>query len=261
MSWPGCGGWRAPAASATPARWTRWPPAYSCSASTRPPGCCITSCSPTRRYTATIRLGQSTRTDDAEGEVISARSAAGLTTERCAPRCRRSPVRSRRCHRGVGDQAGRAAGLRTGTGRRGRACSPPRPVTVSPLRCRPHVHPVTGDLLDVDVIVECSSGTYVRALARDLGAALGVGGHLTALRRTQGRPIQARARPRTLDELAHAGDPVTLPLADAVGPTMPVREITDERHANSPSGARYRRRSKRHVRRVRSPRTVRSSRC
>jgi tRNA pseudouridine55 synthase len=54
---------------------------------------------------------------------------------------------------------------------------------------------------DLDVLVECSGGTYVRALARDLGAALGVGGHLTALRRTRVGPFGLDVA-RTLDELA-----------------------------------------------------------
>ncbi|HEY3630757.1 MAG TPA: tRNA pseudouridine(55) synthase TruB, partial [Jatrophihabitantaceae bacterium] len=81
-------------------------------------------------------------------------------------------------------------------------------------------------LLDVDVEVECSSGTYVRALARDLGAALGVGGHLTALRRTRVGPFTLdQACP--LDVLAELADPVTLPLPAAVRAALPDRDITD----------------------------------
>jgi tRNA pseudouridine55 synthase len=84
-------------------------------------------------------------------------------------------------------------------------------------------------VLDVDVTVVCSSGTYVRALARDLGAALGVGGHLTALRRTRvgGYGLDVA---RTLDELAATPDdvPITvLSLADAARATFPVRELTE----------------------------------
>ena len=56
------------------------------------------------------------------------------------------------------------------------------------------------------MIVECSSGTYVRALARDLGAALGVGGHLTALRRTRVGPFTLDLA-RTLDDLGDARRP------------------------------------------------------
>jgi tRNA pseudouridine55 synthase len=81
-----------------------------------------------------------------------------------------------------------------------------------------------GELLDVDVAVECSSGTYVRALARDLGVMLGVGGHLTALRRTRVGPFELSCA-RTLEALAGLADPVTLPLAQAVRTAMPVREV------------------------------------
>jgi tRNA pseudouridine55 synthase len=90
-----------------------------------------------------------------------------------------------------------------------------------------------GDLFDVDVVVECSSGTYVRALARDLGAVLGTGGHLTALRRTRVGPFDLDAA-RTLDDLATLDDPVTLPLADAIRTAMPVRTVdADEARALS----------------------------
>jgi tRNA pseudouridine55 synthase len=64
----------------------------------------------------------------------------------------------------------------------------------------------------------------VRALARDLGAALNVGGHLIALRRTRVGPFELRAA-RTMDELAALDDPVTVPLASAVRATMPVRQV------------------------------------
>lgn len=86
-----------------------------------------------------------------------------------------------------------------------------------------------GSTLDVDLAVECSSGTYVRALARDLGAALGVGGHLVALRRTRVGPF-AVAADWTLDELAalaaagRLADAV-LPLADAVAECFPHRTV------------------------------------
>jgi Pseudouridine synthase len=97
-----------------------------------------------------------------------------------------------------------------------------RPVTVS--RFAALAFRRSDALLDVDVEVECSSGTYVRALARDLGAALGTGGHLTALRRTRVGPFGLDAA-RTLDELATLDDPVTLPLAAAVRAAFPVRDI------------------------------------
>jgi len=80
-----------------------------------------------------------------------------------------------------------------------------------------------GGLLDVTAAVRCSSGTYVRALARDLGESLGVGGHLTMLRRTRVGPYDL-GQARGLDELA-AGLRV-IPLAEAAAAAFPVRPLT-----------------------------------
>ena len=114
-----------------------------------------------------------------------------------------------------------------------------RPVTVS----RFDVHDVrparTDDgspVLDVDVTVVVSSGTYVRALARDLGAGLGVGGHLTALRRTRvgGYGLDVA---RSLDDLGALpmDEPIdVVSLADSARATFPVRDLTaDEARALS----------------------------
>ena len=100
---------------------------------------------------------------------------------------------------------------------------PARPVTVS----RFEVHDIRrengGRLRDVDVTVDCSSGTYIRALARDLGAALGVGGHLTALRRTCVGPFSLE-QASTLEELAE--DLRVLDLDDAAADLFPVRSLS-----------------------------------
>jgi tRNA pseudouridine55 synthase len=103
---------------------------------------------------------------------------------------------------------------------------PPRRVTVSRLELRGWRRP-GPDLLDVDVEVECSAGTYVRALARDLGADLGTGGHLTALRRTRVGPF-GLDQALTLDQLADLADPVTVPLDAAVGAAFPRRDVDAE---------------------------------
>jgi tRNA pseudouridine55 synthase len=100
---------------------------------------------------------------------------------------------------------------------------PARPVTVSRFEVLALSWP-TPDLLDVDVEVVVTSGTYIRALARDLGAALGVGGHLTALRRTRVGPFGLE-QARTLDQLAILEDPVVMPVAEAVIASMPVRRV------------------------------------
>ena len=107
-----------------------------------------------------------------------------------------------------------------------------RPVTVSQftidaIHRAPHEAP---ECLDVDVRVTVSSGTYVRALARDLGAALGVGGHLTALRRTRVGGY-AVGSAHTLDDLAAvagAGRPLPLiPLGEAARAALPTRLLTE----------------------------------
>ena len=176
-----------------------------------------------KAYTATIRLGQATVTDDAEGAVIGGSSAATVTDD--AVRSAMTPLTGEIEQVPSAVSAIKVAGQRAYD--RVRAGEDvqldARPVNVSRFdaleirRDDPH-------LLDVDVLVECSSGTYVRALARDLGFALGVGGHLTALRRTRVGPFVIE-RARTLDELAAMDDPVTLPLAEAVRTAFPAREI------------------------------------
>jgi tRNA pseudouridine55 synthase len=176
-----------------------------------------------KAYAATIRLGQGTVTDDAAGEVISSAPAAGLdeasvraAMEALTGKIEQVPsavsaikVGGQRAYRRVrgGEQVELAA----------------RPVTVTRFVATQFRRP-SAELLDVDVQVECSSGTYVRALARDLGAALGVGGHLSALRRTRVGPFTL-SQAHSLDELAAQDNPVTLPLADAVRAAFPARQI------------------------------------
>jgi len=175
-----------------------------------------------KAYAATVRLGQSTVTDDAEGEVTASASAGAVGEDavRAALRTHTGEIRQVPSAVSAIKVDGRRAYRRA---RAGEAVElAPRPVTVR--RFEAVEFRRAGDVLDVDVLVECSSGTYVRALARDLGGALGVGGHLTALRRTRVGPFGLdTAVP--LDRLAGQADPVTLPLAEAVRAALPVREI------------------------------------
>jgi tRNA pseudouridine55 synthase len=99
----------------------------------------------------------------------------------------------------------------------------PRPVTIHELV----VHDVA--LPDVRVSVRCSSGTYIRAIARDLGAALGVGGHLTALRRTAVGSFDLSVA-RTLEQLSE--DFAVLPIAEAARATFPAVDVDDEQAAH-----------------------------
>jgi tRNA pseudouridine55 synthase len=178
-----------------------------------------------KAYTATIRLGQSTVTDDAAGDLTGGSSAATLSE--------RQVQAAMQPFTGAMEQVPSAVSAIKIGGKRAynlvrageEVALAARPVTVERFVATAFRRPA-DDLLDVDVEVECSSGTYVRALARDLGAALGVGGHLTALRRTRVGPFTLD-RASTLDVLAQASDPITLPLADAVRAAFPVRPVDD----------------------------------
>jgi tRNA pseudouridine55 synthase len=151
-----------------------------------------------KAYDATVRLGASTTTDDAEGETLATAPVQQLTED---------DVRSA-AGRFVGDlqQKPSAVSAIKVDGKRAYARVrdgedvdlPARPVTVHELVVT-DVRPA-GEVLDLDVSVRCSSGTYIRAIARDLGAELGVGGHLTALRRTAVGPFTL-ADAHTLDDL------------------------------------------------------------
>ena len=179
-----------------------------------------------KAYTATIRLGQATVTDDAEGDLVAATSAATVTEQMVLAAMESLTGEIVQVPSAVSaiKVDGQRAYKRVRVGQQVELSA--RPVTVTRFRANDFDRP-EPDLLDVRVEVECSSGTYVRALARDLGAALGVGGHLTALRRTRVGPFDI-AVARDLDALADLADPVMLPLADAVRTALPTHEITDD---------------------------------
>lgn len=136
-----------------------------------------------KEYLATIRLGARTVTDDAEGEVVETVDASGVEDHAVADGVRALTGEIEQVPSSV--SAVKIDGVRSyARVRAGEDVQiPSRRVTVSTFE----VEQVRrdGQVVDVDVRVECSSGTYVRALARDLGDALGVGGHLTMLRRTR----------------------------------------------------------------------------
>ena len=136
-----------------------------------------------KTYTATIRLGEATVTDDAEGELTIATDASGVTREAIGAGALSltGPIQQVPSSVSAIKVRGERAYHRVRQGEDVQLSA--RPVTVHRLDVL-DVRPL-GAVVDVDIEVEVSSGTYVRALARDLGAALGVGGHLTALRRTR----------------------------------------------------------------------------
>lgn len=185
-----------------------------------------------KSYDATIRLGQTTTTEDAEGEVLQTISAAWLREDQI-----NSTIAGLR-----GDiaqvpstvSAIKVAGKRSyQLAREGRAVElPPRPVRID----RFDVIAIRRDdlFVDLDVAVDCSAGTYIRALARDLGVGLGVGGHLRALRRTRAGRFGLDAA-RTLDELA--GNPrLSYSLDDACLQSFPRRDLTEQQTVDAGHG-------------------------
>jgi tRNA pseudouridine55 synthase len=183
-----------------------------------------------KAYDATIRLGVSTTTDDAEGEPVAvvpaghlAEPAVRAALEKFVGEIEQVPtavsaikVDGKRAYQRV--RAGEDVELKA------------RPVTIHELV----VHDVTApaealQTIDVRLSVRCSSGTYIRAIARDLGAALGVGGHLTELRRTAVGPFDLSVA-RSLEQLE---DEFTIvPIADAARAAFPAYELDAEQAAS-----------------------------
>ena len=186
-----------------------------------------------KQYDATIRLGQSTSTDDAEGEITGGAPAKDVTAETLAKAVKGLTGEIEQVPPAVsaikvdGQRAYRLA--RSGAAPELKA----RPVTVYEFTVTA-VHPA-GDLLDVEATVRCSSGTYIRALARDLGGQLGTGGHLTRLRRTRvgGYGLQGA---RTLEQLAERFE--VLPLAQAAEVAFPRRDLSADEARRLAHGGR-----------------------
>ncbi|NCL77020.1 tRNA pseudouridine synthase B [Rhodococcus sp. YH1] len=177
----------------------------------------------TKAYSATIRLGQSTVTDDAEGEVLATTDASAVADEAIAAAVAALTGEISQVPASVSAIKidGKRAYARMREGETVELAA--RPVTVS--RFEVLSRRTTSDgFVDLDVEVECSSGTYIRALARDLGAALGVGAHLTALRRTRVGPFGLE-HARTLAQLEES-PAVSLDIDAAVRTAFPCRDVT-----------------------------------
>ena len=178
-------------------------------------------------YSTTIRLGSATSTDDAEGDVLGEADAGHLTDDQIMAqvaaltgeimqvpsKVSAIKIDGKRAHEIV--REGKGVEI------------PPRPVTifsfdVSAIRRE-------GTFVDIDARVHCSSGTYIRSLARDMGEALGVGGHLTALRREASGPFTLE-HARTLDELEDDAA-LSLTLDEALTTAWPVLEVTTDEYA------------------------------
>ena len=170
----------------------------------------------TKRYEATIRLGQSTHTDDREGEILSTTSAANISEEMVRA-CLKNfvgnimqkpssvsaiKIDGKRAHQRVRD--GEVVDI------------PARSVNISEIEVKSFNR--ESELLDVEVTVTCSAGTYIRAIARDLGLELNVGGHLTSLRRTLVSPFE-------ISECGELGIANSISVAEGISRILPVRTI------------------------------------
>ncbi|HEX6149461.1 tRNA pseudouridine(55) synthase TruB [Nocardioides sp.] len=188
-----------------------------------------------KRYAATVRLGVSTTTDDAEGEVV-ATSPTDALTEDAVRAGFASQV-------GELDQVPSAVSAIKVDGRRAYQRVREGEDVVLPSR-RVTVHELTVTAVrteaatcEADIEVRCSSGTYIRAIARDVGVALGVGGHLTALRRTAVGPFDL-TRASTLEALAE--DLAMVPLGEAARAAFSAYDLDEQQAVDVRFGRRVR---------------------
>jgi tRNA pseudouridine55 synthase len=170
----------------------------------------------TKRYEATIRLGQATHTDDREGEVILTTDASGISEVQIREGIKKFigniaqkpssvsaiKIDGKRAHERVRD--GEVVDI------------PAREVHISEI----DVLSITavGEFIDVQVVVTCSAGTYIRAIARDLGDLLKVGGHLTSLRRTLVSPFD-------ITECSELDGNNLISVASGISRILPIRTI------------------------------------
>ncbi|MFF1572058.1 tRNA pseudouridine(55) synthase TruB [Leifsonia sp. NPDC058292] len=194
-----------------------------------------------KEYLATIRLGLSTSTDDAEGDPVAAApegAVEAVTDETVRAGIARLTGEIEQIPSAVSaiKVDGKRAYARVRAGEE--VVLEARPVTVSEfevLDVRRAVAALGAPAIDVDVRVVCSSGTYIRSLARDLGVDLGVGGHLTALRRTRVGPFRVEdARPIEGLDVAER----IVPAADAAGMLFERFELTEQQAIDLTHGKR-----------------------
>jgi tRNA pseudouridine55 synthase len=191
-----------------------------------------------KEYLGTVRLGQTTLTDDAEGEITARADASRVTRDAIDAGIARLSGDIMQVPSKV--SAIKIDGVRSyKRAREGEDFEiPARPVTVSSFTVHDVRDAVAEDgtpVLDLVVSVVCSSGTYIRALARDLGADLGTGGHLTALRRTRVGPYKLDAA-RTLDQLQE--ELTVMPVAEAAAAAFTRWDVDAQRARLLTNGVR-----------------------
>jgi tRNA pseudouridine55 synthase len=186
-----------------------------------------------KEYAATVRLGVSTTTDDADGEVVATTPTDGLTEDdvRAAFAAQVGELEQVPSAVSAIKVDGKRAYRRVREGEDVEI--PARVVTVHELDVS--TVRLSAEASEADIRVRCSSGTYIRAIARDVGAALGVGGHLTALRRTAVGPFDL-TQARTLDALA--AELHVVPLGDAARAAFPTCDLDEGQAADVRFGRR-----------------------
>ncbi|HEY8456878.1 MAG TPA: tRNA pseudouridine(55) synthase TruB [Actinopolymorphaceae bacterium] len=175
-----------------------------------------------KSYDATIRLGVATQTDDAEGVVTSRKPAGHITREEIEREISKLTGEITQVPSAV-------SAVKVGGERAYRRVQAGQQVELSPRRVVISRFDLLDmrrqdDVIDLDVTIDCSSGTYVRALARDLGAALDVGGHLTALRRTRVGPYGIESA-RTIADLERSFSVV--PIAEVASEYFPRFDVDE----------------------------------
>ena len=181
-----------------------------------------------KRYFAIIRLGISTVTDDKEGEVVAVKDWRAINDSDIESAIDKFRGTILQVPSSV--SAKKIAGERAyDLVREGKEVElAAKEVTIHELKVLA-IH--RSEHLDIDIEVACSAGTYIRSIARDLGAALGVGGHLIELRRTEVAPFQ-------LAEAGEIGSAELLPLQDAIAKVLPIRDLAFDEVAELKFGRR-----------------------
>jgi tRNA pseudouridine55 synthase len=186
-----------------------------------------------KEYLGTVCLGVSTTTDDSQGEILKVTSTAQLTQSMILETIRefRGPIMQQPSAVSAIKIDGRRAYARVRDGEE--VVIPPRSVVIHDLEILKVSRNQESDTFDVELRVVCSAGTYIRALARDIGSNLGVGGHLTALRRTRSGVFDTMVPMAQLQE-----DPKYLDLSDSIRKAFPVVTLSLEDSSKARNGVR-----------------------
>lgn len=166
-------------------------------------------------YLATIRLGQSTTTDDKEGQVISSSNTESISQGEIEKQLLTQLGK-------IMQVPSKVSAIKINGERAYDLVREGKEVEIPAREVEIYELDILGirksEFVDIDISVTCSAGTYIRAIARDLGAALGVGGHLIALRRNLVAPF-------ILEDCSTLENPIVLPLMQVISKIMPVRLV------------------------------------